>query len=90
MRTNNTSVIEYIKLISTLPTVWLDNPSLLGRFGSFKENVTQTITNLTSLKKAYCLLIKSNKIFQIKKQQKWCKTITDLVRFPRLAKYFRK
>ena len=47
-----------MKLIAAIPTEWLDNPPPLGNFGFFKENVTQTIINLTSSKKAYRLLIR--------------------------------
>ena len=47
MRANNTALIKYIKVISAVPTKWLDNPPLLGSFDYFEENVGQTIINLS-------------------------------------------
>ena len=56
--------------MAAIPTEWLDNTSSPGSFDSFKENVTQTIVNLTSYKTAYSLLMQNIRILPIKQQQK--------------------
>ena len=64
MRANNSVFPKYIKLLAAMLTEWIDNPPPLSRFDLFKENVTQTVFNLISLKKAYCLLIRKIKYYQ--------------------------
>ena len=78
MTPNNTSFIEYIKLISAIPMAWITttnsnshNPSCA--FSDLKQTVKEQITTLgSSSKTAYQFLRDKVKILPVKQQLKWC------------------
>ena len=66
---------KYTRLITAIPTEWIQNLSLTSNFDCFKNNATQIVFTWTSCKKAYCLLIENIKILPRKQQNKQCEKL---------------
>ena len=49
MRVNNNVFIKYIKLITAIPTKWIQSLSLTSNFNCFKNNVTQIVFTFEKL-----------------------------------------
>ena len=78
MTPNNTSFIEYIKLISAISMAWITTTNSNSHnppcaFSDFKQTVKEQITTLgSSSKTAYQFLRDKVKILPVKQQLKWC------------------
>ena len=81
MTPNNTSFIEYIKLILAIPMAWITTTNSNSHnppcaFSDFKQTVKEQITTLgSSSKTAYQFLRDKVKILPVKQQLKWCNTV---------------
>ena len=84
--------IKYVKLISAIPMIWLNENCTLSassNFNEFKEKVlTQIELSNKSNRTVFAFLREKSKVFPIKQQLKWCESLQTSFNFMNWKKIY--